>query len=583
MQRLKNIKPTKSFYYTFSLIFAVVLILFVVFSVYTYTSSRQALQHEFLSYSMTQLQSISSTVENRMMDMRYVMATLDLSSSAQTFMNLKDPDILFPNNNRHLSEQLKAYRNVFPYLDSIYIYSPATNSVLTHDNIQAKSLRHFTDNNWVGRISDASQQVYLLFRRQKNDMYPYLVTLLKARNTAQGLGAICVNVDISKIDPLPAYSGRSNEKIYIISDDGQIIYHIGQREFQEPLSSVPRLTHFDGSADSMQLFVDGSQPYIYTQLHSEDYPWSYVLLTDITDYTARVSGSTNFISTILIFLFVAAVLLIFIIVFRSTRPISAIIRLLDSPDQFTYTDISDAENRRIIQTILTYIQTNSSLSEELEQQLVRLNDAKLMALQSQINPHFLMNTLNMIRMLEIEELGFDHKVPNMTLMLSRLLQYALDSTDYVSVNTELYHAEQFTRILNYRYQNALQFDFSIQEEVRQVIVPKLIIQPLIENAVFHGLSLVQDGRDKFVRVSMGMEEDQCLMVIEDNGAGIEAKKLQDLLEEVSNYDKMPKSSIGLRNVILRMHLLYGDDFSFSIESEENKGTVITLRFPGTSK
>ncbi len=582
MHNLKSIrirprlKLTKSFYYTFSFLFGIVFLMFVAFAGYTRYSALKALQHELLSYSSIQLKSVADTIDSHMLDMRIVMATLANQESARRFFYSKNPNTIFENNSKILTEQLIAYKNSFSHIDCIYLYSPASDHIVSASNIALSS--YAEDTGWMDYIGEAEKERYLLFHRRKFNRYPYLICLLKTINTEYGPAAVSVNVNLSKMNPLPSYSSNSNEQIYIVSDEGQIIYRYSQEQYMEDTSTIPSLTHFDAAKEELQYFIDGSTPYIYSQLHSSEYPWSYILVTDITDYAASISDSQSFIFTLLIFAFLMVILLIFIIVFRAAKPISAIIRLLNNPENFTYQGITDKENREMIQKILTYIQTNSALSEELKKQLSLLHNTKMLALRSQINPHFLMNTLNMIRTKEIDELGYDHNVPNMTLTLSRLLQYALESEDCVSLHTEVYYAKQFVRIMRERYTDTIQFHFQIDTDTEDILVPKLIIQPLVENAVFHGLSALQH-KEGILTVSIIEKEEKICLTVRDNGLGMSEAKLAELLEKVSNYAITPDHSIGLHNVILRMHLLYGEAFDFSMESIENEGTAITLRFP----
>ncbi len=574
--RIYKLKLTKSFYYTFFLLFGIVFLIFLAFAAYTRYSAQKALQHELLSYSEIQTKSVGDTVDNYMLDLRFIMATLSNLESTKAFFNLENPNFIYESNNRIVTEQLLSYQNSISHIDSIYLYSPASNNIISSSKIV--DAYYAEDTNWLEYIDDASNQSYLLFTRKKHNKYPYLLCLLKSFETNQGLAAVSINIDLSKMNPFPSYMDNFSEQLYIISDDGEILYRYNQREYLEPYTVISELVHFSSDKSAKQHFVNGSNPYIYTQYHSGSYPWSYILITNVTDYTASISGSQSYVFTLLIFGFLIALLLIFMIVFRASKPINAIIRLLENPENFTYQDINDKENRAIIQKILTYIQSNSTLSEELEKQLSLLHNAKMLALQSQINPHFLMNTLNMIRTSEIDELGYEHKVPNMTLMLSRLLQYALSSEDTVSLNTEIYYAEQFVRLMSERYTHSIQFFFHIETDIENIIVPKLIIQPLVENAVFHGLSAVPN-KERSLTVSVSVSDKVCCLAVSDNGAGMNNEKLSSLLSQVSNYAETPSNSIGLHNVLLRMHLLYGESFSFNINSKENEGTCVTLMFP----
>ena len=162
--------------------------------------------------------------------------------------------------------------------------------------------------------------------------------------------------------------------------------------------------------------------------------------------------------------------------------------------------------------------------------------------------------------------------------LSRLQRYAIESTDLVPLETELDFTRSYLDILTLRYGNQLGISISVQEDSQNTLVPKLFIQPIVENAVFHGLSK-QITPDSHIWISFTCEDGKCCLSIRDNGAGMPAKTLETLREAVTDFDPDPKEHIGLHNVALRMHLLYGDEFSMQIESAENEGTVFYLYFP----
>ena len=137
------------------------------------------------------------------------------------------------------------------------------------------------------------------------------------------------------------------------------------------------------------------------------------------------------------------------------------------------------EIQYISEHIVSYAQRNQELSDELTKRLNLLNDTKMLALQSQINPHFLFNTINMIYLYECDELGYQHKIPLLTLKLSRILKYAFQSTDLVSLSTELDFVKTYLALMQERYNNLFQVIYDVNPDLLSIEVPKLFIQPLI--------------------------------------------------------------------------------------------------------
>lgn len=192
----------------------------------------------------------------------------------------------------------------------------------------------------------------------------------------------------------------------------------------------------------------------------------------------------------------------------------------------------------------------------------------------------------MIYLYECDELGYDHKIPLLTLKLSRILKYAFQSTDLICLSTELDFVKTYLALMQERYNNRFQVIYEIDPDLLSIEVPKLFIQPLIENSIFHGLSKCQKQDAALtIRICKAQdkkicekEEEKCMIAVEDNGIGIDAATLEKLRNIID--EEMPQStSVGLRNVVVRMKLLYGDRFSFTIDSEVGKGSSFVMLIP----
>ena len=270
--------------------------------------------------------------------------------------------------------------------------------------------------------------------------------------------------------------------------------------------------------------------------------------------------------------------MIFLFSFRTTQPIYKILSILDSSNGLPQQEFQTHDEVQLItEQIIKYAQHNEELSDELTKRLNLLNETKMMALQSQINPHFIFNTLNMIYSYECEELGFHHKLPNLTLKLSRLMHYAFESSALVSMDTELTFLKMYLELMQQRYNNRFDIEYEVDPTVLNIQVPKLIIQPIAENAIFHGLSTNRKP-GSCLRIVCRAENGMCVVSILDNGVGMEAETLE-MLRNIANTENPHHTSVGLRNVITRMRLLYGNQFSLEINSVINEGSAFIMRFP----
>lgn len=555
----------------------IMILFFFVFATTTYKQSSEILMKEFSSSGEHQLEMTANTVDTHLKDMRYIMATLDKNKLVQAFFAYENPDKLYEEFETRIQEFLSSYINSYSSIDSIYLYSELSNSIMT-----ANSLTNFTnlhDNGWADYIEEEiiSENI-LVIPRAKNNFYPYLLTLLKPLEINGYKAAIVLNINLNQVSYLANVSTDPYQEIYLISDNNQIIYRYNQQALLEPTDNFPKLSTLqDTKALTSTVVSDPSESYILTQLHSKDYPWYYVTITNLEAYTNQLSGNNTFLMLLFSALFIVTILISFLFSIRSTKPIHKLLLLLKDPHNAISNDpLVKNEIHYISEQIISYAQQNKELSDELTKRLNLLNETKLLALQSQINPHFLFNTLNMIYTYECEELGYKHKLPELTLNLSRLLRYAFQSTDLVSLDTEINFTKTYLSLMQERHNNRFQVIYDISPDTLNIKVPKLFIQPIIENSIFHGLSKSKLP-NSYLKLSSAIKDGKCVIIVRDNGVGMDIQTLETL-RSIADEQNPRSTSIGLKNVIIRMKLLYGDDFSITIDSIVGEGSSFTLLF-----
>ncbi|AIQ20457.1 histidine kinase [Paenibacillus sp. FSL H7-0357] len=211
-------------------------------------------------------------------------------------------------------------------------------------------------------------------------------------------------------------------------------------------------------------------------------------------------------------------------------------------------------------------------SKNLEMERVR---AELNFLQSQMNPHFLFNTLNAILVVCTKNNYSD--VTDIVKSLSKLLRRLLSwKEDVVSVQEEMSFIEMYLKIEKFRFRDKFDYQFDIDEQALRYKIPKLSMQPLVENSCKHGLQTIEGLG--IIRVKAAVQDNRLQITVSDNGKGMEAAKLKELLSAISTEDSFG-ANIGLRNVYRRLELNYADQVRFEIVSAPNQGTVVAFGIP----
>ena len=200
--------------------------------------------------------------------------------------------------------------------------------------------------------------------------------------------------------------------------------------------------------------------------------------------------------------------------------------------------------------------------------------AEILAYRSQINPHFLYNTFECIRDMA---LFYDvDDIAELTMALSNVFRFAVKGTDMVTVENELDHIREYAKIVNYRFMGKICIEIEAENSILNCSVLKLLLQPLVENAVFHGLEQKIENGTVWVRVFSSDDQKLCF-VVEDDGCGIEPEHLKQITASLETEKNTTK--IGVFNIYQRLKLHYDKQFSFDIKSISGKGTCITIMIP----
>ncbi len=207
-------------------------------------------------------------------------------------------------------------------------------------------------------------------------------------------------------------------------------------------------------------------------------------------------------------------------------------------------------------------------------------DAAIAALQTQINPHFLYNTLDMIKsMADIYEA---YELRDVIMALSKVFRYATNTHCFmVTIQDELSNLQNYMKIITTRFDGRIQCDIQVQEELLKEQIIKVCLQPLVENAVSHGM-----GRGKRccrIQVMIERQQEDIVIRVEDDGAGISEERLREIREELTDLGEdrtqEKKIGVGLKNIHDRIRLYYGEAYGVTIESQIEKGTRVWVRYP----
>lgn len=279
-------------------------------------------------------------------------------------------------------------------------------------------------------------------------------------------------------------------------------------------------------------------------------------------------------------IFLLILVLSYFIPLSITRPI---LRLEEVTKQVAAGNLSvrsDVENgvevRALSESLNSMIDKINKLLEQVTTEQIRLRKAEYELLQAQINPHFLYNTLDTI--IWLAETGEQKKVVSMVGSLSDFFRSTLSrGKDILTLKEELQHVRSYLEIQQVRYQDILEYEIEAPEELYSCRIPKITIQPLVENALYHGIKNKRGAGRICIRCTR--EGEKCRIRIEDNGIGFTKERLAQVKDGIRRKVLTGKDIYGLYNVHERIRLNFGEGYGISIESEYGKGTVVSILLP----
>ncbi|MBN2657640.1 MAG: histidine kinase [Spirochaetales bacterium] len=489
----------------------------------------------------------------------YIPITLDSALQKEQIVKLKD-----------LFEYLYVIDNANHYINGIYVVFESGYVVSSRNGIRANLL---LDREWIRRawISGKEEVFTGIHAAQYNvavvrDEYDSVMSFLQVFELPMKQGAkVLILIDIettafsdfveipSTEEPIPMYLKNIAEEGILL--ENSLYQELPEENRNEGLEIVEEIR--PGKID-LHAFVRKDRI--------------------LSRFNSAIVGTTIIISLI-----VLASLIVALILSRTiTKPLHQLYLGMQQVGRGDFSPHYPSTKYKELSFLITRFQTMvSEVNELIETVVAKENEsaeAKFHALQAQINPHFLYNTLDVIRGLALSEGNED--ISGMTLALSRLFRYNVGNlSENTDLGSEIEYLHNYLQIQKFRFGDRIAVEIDIPEEYQKVRITRFILQPVIENAFKYGLEL--RGKGGFLKINARKESDSLLIAILDNGPGIDGGTLVEMNERFAVDPRLSsiKQAHGLDNVNLRLKLLYGNSYGLTAESEKNLWTKFTIKIP----
>ena len=413
---------------------------------------------------------------------------------------------------------------------------------------------------------------------------PWVITLSRGIRDRSGSGekegVFFIDLNYSAISGLCDQSTVGTKGYaFILDAKGNIVYHPQQQQLYNELQTENISLIMDTDEDTV-LTGTGNDGKLYSISRSEKTGWTVVDCTNVKELLSKSRQAQSVYVLTAIILVIVALLFSRFMARSITLPIQ---KLRDSMKKVQEGDFSVSDvvvdSKNEIGSLTKSFDVMTHRIHELMEQNVHEQEEKrkseLKALQSQINPHFLYNTLDSI--IWMAEGKKNEEVVLMTASLARLLRQSISNEDeVVPIANEVEYARGYLTIQKMRYKDKLEFQIEVDSSILYIPLIKLVLQPIIENAIYHGLKYKES---KGLLIVKGfMKDGNAVLQVSDDGVGMDEETLAHIYDKHKvNYHS---NGVGVYNVQKRLKLYYGEDYGITYTSELGKGTTATITIPG---
>ena len=391
-------------------------------------------------------------------------------------------------------------------------------------------------------------------------------------NTIKIVGYCVAGTDVSYLNRRFEQIRQTPNQKFALYREGELLYST----IDQGLSALNQSGRAFSSPQNRQIQWIKGKPYVYNTLnHANGY--SLVLQTPISDILGNINSIQFFYFLLIGFLLSMIVFLMFRIVLKIQNALSRLIEACNHFDPGRKTSVPldglPLELSSLFDSFNRMAERIRFLIQEVILKQQQQQETELQLLRTQINPHYLYNTLEIMHMKAYSHQDYD--VASMAELLGQNLQYGLrNTTKEVTLREELKQLNIYLSILSYHYSGRIQTNICIDDTLLDCRILKLVFQPIVENAVIHGID--RSGQLLNIEI-LGYRAPEGLFIqISDDGCGMTEDQLKDLKQTIASPGS---NSIGLRNVCRRIQLNYGTEYQTDIQSRYGAGTTVTLHFP----
>lgn len=495
-------------------------------------------------------------------------------------------DIIFMNS---IINYLTSAQISYRYIDSIYLHMNGLDNFLSSSSDELASFQSFYDTEWYDHYKRMPIDEKQFVETRKIQRYHYdksknVITIYKRMSYAKGV--IVLNVKTNNFGERLKDMLNPGQSFFYLNKDGEVLYESNKKTAldveAEGTSFKEMVARYNQSGKfyENQKWIRLNGKYYLINIRPDDHNQTY--LVSMFSLGAFLKNITDFVKlaiTILFFNILVVMLLAWINTRSAFKHISYLVDIFSATERGEVIEqpqaiVKDEYNLILNNILFLYIKNNqmqANLTEKQHQNQI----TELMALQLQINPHFIFNTLQTMDLEVLKELGGQSTLHTLIQELSRIMKYALtDPTEFVALREEMNYLKAYIQIQEVRFNNNIVTYYEVEDTLLDYAVFRLMLQPLVENSINHGMR--SKSERCCIKIKIRRRKDDICVDVIDNGCGMTKDALEELRIKINDAKS---KNIGLTNLNRRLILHYGEYSKLHIMSKKDSGTVISFKLP----
>ncbi|MBP1990745.1 cache domain-containing sensor histidine kinase [Paenibacillus eucommiae] len=596
---IRNYKFQSVFFKNFIMFLLLIQLPIVGLSIGIYKLYSKTVTEEISTVHLTSLSRVRDMVD---MILRDVDAFSLRIASDQLLTDMLEKDMTYPPDYTSsvdmelLFRKLKLTEISRNFVHSVYLYSER-NQLLVSSSTGLWPMYQFADHGWLETFNEKKTAYKEWPFPRKIKLYPtdeqglQLLTLIRTAPLlySSKTGGIIINIDTERFGrTINNVSNHYIDNIFILDASGTVLYNNNFNLINQPISAILPDANIVSSQPNEPTFIYNNQLKESVSFVNSQYNnWKFISVVPLRLYEEKASYIRHFLLISSLCSIVVSLLLALFLSWKMFRPIKQIMAVVTQPEDWQesspgHKKVQLDEIKYITANVLSAYGEKQELQKELTDRLTLLNKAYAVALQSQINPHFMYNTLESLNWQALRLTGGENQVSEMIVSLSKLLRFSLEGEDnLVPLRAEIENCKHYIDIQMFRYPRKFEVEWQIDNQIDACKIPRLTLQPLLENAIYHGIK-PQQGPGK-ISITGSLEGETVSLQVVDDGMGIDAEQVTKINKELKEKYNLVSQHIGIKNVNQRIKLIFGEQYGLHVASSQGEGTEISITLPAHTK